>query len=97
MQNTFNAIVNPVIPKRAPAPGETAILVSSESDLVPLKQGLDDENVNPRKLFMSRHYLGDYGGNRISLEHFWRTELPLWLSKKSCLGEKSSCWIPWAN
>jgi len=67
MKNTFNAIVNPVIPKRAPAPGETAILVSSESDLVPLTHGLDAGNVNPRKLFMSRHYLGDCGGNRVSL------------------------------
>ncbi len=67
MKNTFNAIVNPVIPKRAPVPGETAILVSSESDLVPLTHGLDGGNVNPRKLFMSRHYLGDCGGNRVSL------------------------------
>ncbi len=67
MENTFNAIVNPVIPKRAPAPGETAILVSSESDLAPLTHSLDDGNVNPRKLFMSRHYLGDCGGNRVSL------------------------------
>jgi len=67
MKNTFNAIVNPVIPKKAPAPGATAILVSSESDLVPLTHGLDDGNVNPRKLFMSRHYLGDCGGNRVSL------------------------------
>jgi purine-nucleoside phosphorylase len=67
MNTTFNAIVNPVIPKRAPAPGKTAILVSSESDLVPLTHGLDDGNVNPRKLFMSRHYRGDCGGNRVSL------------------------------
>ena len=67
MNTTFNAIVNPVIPTKAPAPGETAILVSSESDLVPLMHGLDDGKVNPRKLFMSRHYLGDCGGNRVSL------------------------------
>ena len=67
MENTFNAIVNPVIPKKAPAPGETAILVSSESDLVPLTHGLVGGNTPPRKLFMSRHYLGDCGGNRVSL------------------------------
>jgi len=67
MQNTFNALAGPVIPKKAPAPGETAILVSSESDLVPLMRGLDDGNINPRKLFMSRHYLGESGGNRVSL------------------------------
>jgi len=67
MKNTFNAIVNPVIPKKAPDPGEIAILVSSESDLVPLIHGLDDGNINPRKFFMSRHYLGDCGGNRVSL------------------------------
>ncbi len=67
MNTTFNAIVNPVIPRKVPAPGETAILVSSESDLVPLMQGLDDGNVKSRKFFMSRHYLGDCGGNRVSL------------------------------
>ncbi|MCP3953240.1 MAG: nucleoside phosphorylase, partial [Desulfobacterales bacterium] len=67
MNTTFNAIVNPVIPKKAPVPGETAVLVSSESDLVPLMRGLSEGNVNPRKFFMSRHYLGACGGNRVSL------------------------------
>ena len=67
MKNTVNAIVNPVIPKQAPAPGETAILVSSESDLVPLTRGLGDGNLSPRKFFMSRHYLGDCYGKRVSL------------------------------
>ncbi len=67
MKNTFNAIVNPVIPKKAPIPGETAILVSSESDLIALTRGLVEQNANPRKLFMSRHYLGGCGGKRISL------------------------------
>jgi len=67
MKNTFNAIVNPVIPKHAPAPGNTAVLVSSESDLLPLAQRLDADRVPPRKLFMSRHYLGSGGGQPVSL------------------------------
>jgi len=67
MKNTFDAIVNPVIPKNAPFPGETAVLVSSESDLVPLVQGLTGEKLKPRKFFMSSHYLGICGGKTTSL------------------------------
>ena len=67
MNTTFNAIVNPVIPRTAPPPGETAVLVSSESDLGPLVEGLDNRDARPRKLFMSRHHLGDCGGHRVSL------------------------------
>jgi len=67
MNTTFNAIVNPVIPDKAPVPGNTAVLVSSESDLGPLAKGLAGETVHQRKLFMSRHYLGDCGGHPVSL------------------------------
>ena len=67
MKNTFNAIVNPVITKNTPDPGETAVLVSSASDLNPLKQCLDLEGVTTRSLFMSQHYLGECGANRVSL------------------------------
>lgn len=66
-ENTFNAIVNPVITKNTPDPGETAVLVSSASDLSPLKQSLGLEGVTARSLFMSRHYLGMCGSSRVSL------------------------------
>ena len=67
MKNTFNAVVNPVKTKRTPDPGETAVLVSSESDLNALKQCPGFEGVTARSFFMSRHYLGVYGARRVSL------------------------------
>ena len=67
MNNTFNAIVNPVVTKKTPDPGETAVLVSSASDLDLLKQCPGFEDVAARSLFMSRHYLGTCGPHRTSI------------------------------
>jgi uridine phosphorylase len=64
---TFDAIVNPVVTPNTPDAGEVAVLVSSASDLKPLKQGLPAEKVAERKLFMSRYYLAGAGVSRVSL------------------------------
>ncbi len=65
---TFDAIVNPVITKNTPDPGEVAVLVSSVSDLQPLKRDMAaGSKVMERKLFMGRHYLGTCGATRVSL------------------------------
>jgi len=68
MNNTFDAIVNPVVTKNTPDPGDAAILVSSTSDLKPLARGLEaDGDLDMRKLFMSHHYIGTCGSARVSL------------------------------
>ena len=68
MNNTFDAIVNPVVTKNTPDPGNTAILVSSTSDLNPLVRSLEaNGELEARKLFMSHHYLGTCGTARVSL------------------------------
>lgn len=67
MNKTFNAIVNPVITKRTPDPGETAILVSSATDVDLLIERQMLADVDRRALFMSRHYLGTCSAGRVSL------------------------------
>lgn len=67
MHKTFNAIVNPVITKKTPDPGEIAVLVSSATDLDLLIERQVVADATRRSLFMSRHYLGTCPAGRVSL------------------------------
>ncbi|MCP4110644.1 MAG: nucleoside phosphorylase [Desulfobacteraceae bacterium] len=62
-----DAIINPAKGRKSPDIGPVAVMVSSESDLYPLRSLMNLPEDNFKKLMMSRVYVGDESNAGISL------------------------------